>query len=546
MTSVILNRKIIEKSLKRRTNLELIKDKITMLGTPLEDLNKNELVIEVFPNRPDLLSEQGFSRALNSFLDYSNGLREYKIKKSNYKVIVDNSVNKVRPYTAFFLVKNIKLDNNKIVEIMNIQEKLHLTFCRNRKKASIGIYPGEKISMPVHYKLMPKEKISFQPLEMQRVMNVDEILKRHETAKKYSYLLDKLNSYPVFIDSKNKIISLVPIINSHETGKITLNTKEFFVECTGTNLTTVNLLSNILATTFIDMYGDVYSMEIKYGNKILVTPEMKTRSMKINLDNVNKLLGTKLNENEIKKCLEKMGYGYKNKNVTIPCYRADIINEVDLIEDIAIAYGYENFNPELPSIATIGHEDDFNAFKEKIANFLTGLNLLECNTYVVSNPDYLNKKMLLNNDLVLLSNSLNQDYNALRNFITPSLLKVVKENKHNEYPQRLFEIGKVFVKDKTNVMEYDRLSIVLTHINANFTEIKQILDSLMSNLNLEYEIDEAEHNSFIKGRTGRIKIKDKKIAFIGEINPAVIKNYDLDMPVAALELNLTELFEFLK
>ena len=164
MTSVILNRKIIEKSLKRRTNLELIKDKITMLGTPLEDLNKNELVIEVFPNRPDLLSEQGFSRALNSFLDYSNGLREYKIKKSNYKVIVDNSVNKVRPYTAFFLVKNIKLDNNKIVEIMNIQEKLHLTFCRNRKKASIGIYPGEKISMPVHYKLMPKEKISFQPL----------------------------------------------------------------------------------------------------------------------------------------------------------------------------------------------------------------------------------------------------------------------------------------------------------------------------------------------------------------------------------------------
>src|SRR3989338_5379224 len=192
MTNVVLNKNLVEKLLKKKIKLDDIKDKITMLGTPLESINDNELAIEVFPNRPDLLSEQGFSRALNSFLGYSKGLRKYNYKKSNYKVIVDKSVNNIRPYTAFFLVKNIKLDDDKIKELINIQEKLHLTFCRNRKKASIGIYPAEKIAFPIHYKLLPKEKINFKPLESTSIMSFDEILAKHETGKKYAHLLDNL------------------------------------------------------------------------------------------------------------------------------------------------------------------------------------------------------------------------------------------------------------------------------------------------------------------------------------------------------------------
>ena len=547
MTNVILNRKVVENLLEKKTNLELIKDKITMLGTPLENLNDNELVIEVFPNRPDLLSEQGFSRALNSFLGYTKGLKEYNVNKSNLKVIVDNSVNKVRPYTSFFLVKNIKLNNDKIIELINIQEKLHLTFCRNRKKASIGIYPSEKITLPIYYKLMPKEKIIFQPLESTRKMNVEEIFNTNETAKKYVHLLDNLKEYPVFLDSKDNIMSLVPIINSNETGKITQDTKEFFVECTGTDLNTVNLLSNILATTFIDMKGEVYSMEIEYNDKTLITPELKTNEMKINLDNVNKILGLKLNENEIKKYLEMMGFNYENKKVTIPCYRTDIINEIDLIEDIAIAYGYENFNAELPNISTIGEENNFSIFKQKITNILIGLNLLETSNYVIGNENNLNEKMLLKNDLIILSNSLNQDYNSLRNWLIPGLLKVLSENKHNEYPQNIFEIGTIFKKgeNETNIAENERLAVVLCNNKADFTQIKQILDSLLSSLSLKYDINDVDHESFIPGRVGRVSVNNKNIAYIGEINPKVLENFNLETPVSALELNLTELFEII-
>ncbi len=542
MTSVILNRKVVEKLLKKKTNLDNIKDKITMLGTALEDMNKDEVFIEILPNRPDLLSEQGFARALNSFLQYTKGLKEYKVKKSNIKVIVDGNVNKIRPYTAFFLVKNIKLDNEKIIEIINIQEKLHLTFCRNRKKASIGIYPGEKIAPPIHYKLMDKNKIIFQPLESNRKMQAHEILEKNN---KYSHLLNNLEKYPVFLDSKGKIMSLVPIINSHETGKITSNTKEFFVECTGTDLNTVNLLSNILATTFIDMNGEVYSMEIKYGNKTSITPDLKIKEMKIDLDNVNKLLGLKLKD--IKKYLEMMGFKYSNGKVKIPCYRTDILNEVDLIEEIAIAYGYENFKPELPNISTIGEEDKFSRFKDKIANLLIGLKLLETNSYVINNLEDLNNKVLLKNKIIMLSNSLNEDYNSLRNAIIPSLLKILKENKHNEYPQKLFEIGKIlnFGNSETGVIESDHLSIVLTHTNANFTEIKQILDVIMSSLNLQYEIEELNHDTFIKGRSGMAKTNNKNLAILGEIHPQVLKNFDLDLPVVALELNLNELFKLI-
>src|SRR3989344_2024914 len=502
----------------------------------------------VVSNRPDLLSEQGFSRALNSFLGYSKGLRKYNYKKSNYKVIVDKSVNEVRPYTAFFLVKNIKLDDDKIKELINIQEKLHLTFCRNRKKASIGIYPAEKIAFPIHYKLLPKEKINFKPLESTSIMGFNEILAKHETGKKYANLLDNLNKYPVFIDNENKILSLVPIINSDETGKIDHNTKEFFVECTGVDLNIVNFLSNILATTFIDMGGDVYAMEINYHDETFITPELKTNELYINLDNINKLLGLKLNENEIKNLLEKMGFNYENKKVIIPCYRTDVFNEVDIIEEIAIAYGYENFNPEIPNIATIGEEDNFNAFKEKISNLLIGLNLVETSTYIINNDLNLNKKMKLNNDLIMLGNSLNQDYNALRNSIIPSLLKILKENKHNEYPQKLYEIGKIFIRgeSETGIKEDERLGIILSHVNANFTEIKQVLDFLLNNLNLKYEIIDADHDSFIQGRAGRILVNDKKLAYIGELNPEVLRNYDLELPCACLEINLTEIFKLIK
>src|SRR3989344_8001887 len=161
MPTVNLNKKEFEKLVGKKLELDKLKDRISMLGTDLEKIEGNEIIVEVFPNRPDMLSEQGFARAFSSFIGVKKGLRDYKVKRSNYKVIVEKSVKEVRPFTACAVVKNLKFDDEKIKSIIQIQEKLHIGYGRNRRKVAIGIYPMEKINFPIKYLALPPEKIKF-------------------------------------------------------------------------------------------------------------------------------------------------------------------------------------------------------------------------------------------------------------------------------------------------------------------------------------------------------------------------------------------------
>ena len=335
-----------------------------------------------------------------------------------------------------------------------------------------------------------------------------------------------------------------PIINSELTGKITQKTKDVFIECSGFDLRILQKCLNIIVTALADMSGIIYSMELKYENKTITTPNLTPEKINLDLNYVNKILGLSLTEKQIKKYLERMGYDYKNKTVLIPAYRTDILHQIDLIEDIAIAYGYENFKQEIPKVATIASESKMEILKNKIAEILIGLNLTEVSTYALSNNHIQNTFMNTSLSLIHLKNSVSSDYNVLRMWLTPSLLEVLKNNKHNEYPQNIFEISTIFKTgtSETHTQENERLCILLHDKNTNFTVIKQILDYLFSSLNLKYSINETEHPSFIPGRVARISHNNKEIAYIGEIHPSVLKNFGLELPVAALELNLTELF----
>ncbi|MAG50734.1 phenylalanine--tRNA ligase subunit beta [archaeon] len=545
MPTVNLNKKEFEKLVGKKLPLDKLKDRISMLGTDLEDIKGNEIIVEVFPDRPDMISEQGFARALSSFIDAKTGLREYKVKKSNEKVIIESSVKDVRPYTACAIVKGIKFDNEKIIQVIQMQEKLHVGYGRNRKKVAIGIYPFEKIKTPIYYKALDPEKIKFRPLEFPREINGRQILSQHPAGREYAHLLEGKKKFPVFIDSDNKVLSVPPIINSHETGKITEQTTDVFIECSGFDFEVLNKALNILVTALADMNGEIFSMELNYGNKKITTPDLRSSMINLDLKYTNKILGLNLKENEIKKLLEKMGYDYKNKKVLVPAYRADIMHQIDIIEDIAIAYGYENFQEEIPNISTIGQEDEFEIFKRRIAYLLTGLDLLEASNYHLTGEEFLNKKMNFNSDFIKVKKAVNNDFNILRTWIIPSLMKTLSENKHYDYPQNIFEIGEVFTKGKTEtgIKEYCRLGVTLCDKEANFTKIKQILDYLFRMLNLEYTIEDTEHSSFIPGRVGRVIVKNQKVAYIGEVSPKVITNWDLTMPIVALELNLSDLFD---
>ena len=493
-----------------------------------------------------MLSVQGFARAFSSFIGVKKGLRKYEVKDSKEKVIIDKSVSKVRPYTACAIIKDIKYDDKKIKEVVEVQEKLHITYGRNRRKVAIGIYPFEKIQPPIKFMAKKPEDIVFQPLEFSRKINARQILSQHPAGRDYGHLLEGLDKFPVFYDANNEVLSVPPIINSHKTGKITENTKDVFIECSGFDFRVLQKCLNMVVTAFADMDGKIYSMKLQYPSKTFTTPDLKPEEMKIDISYINKLLGLNLKEPQLKNLLERMGFGYKNKKVIIPAYRADIIHQTDIAEDIAIAYGFENFEAIIPKVATIAQEDEFEIFKDKITETLVGLNFLETFTYNLTNKEFQNKNMLTNLELIELANSISKEYNVLRSWTIPPLLEILKNNKHHEYPQRIFTIGTIFKphnKEETNIEENERLAITIADEETDYTEIKQVLDYLLRMLNVRYEIEETEHPSFIPGRVARIKANNKGVAYIGELSPDVIVNWDLDVPVTALELNLTELFE---
>ena len=230
MANITFSRKIFEKEIGKLD--EKMQEKISMFGTPLETFDDETIEIEVFANRPDLLSYQGFKRCFLAFLGKKPGLKKYEINKpeKDYQVIIDSSTKDVRPYTACAIVKGLKLDEEKIKEIIGIQEKLHLTMGRKRKKVAIGIYPLEKIKLPITLKALEPDYIKFIPLESEKEMSGLQILQKHPAGKEYSHLLAGKSKFPVFVDANNNILSMPPIINSQMTGKVTTETKDVFIE----------------------------------------------------------------------------------------------------------------------------------------------------------------------------------------------------------------------------------------------------------------------------------------------------------------------------
>ncbi|MBR9706594.1 phenylalanine--tRNA ligase subunit beta [Candidatus Pacearchaeota archaeon] len=545
MTILTLNKKQLESKIGKMT--EDLQNKISMFGTPIEEVTDNEVSIEVFPNRPDLLSFQGFVRAITAFLK-KPGLKTYKVEKpqKDYQVTIENSVKKVRPFTACAIIKGLKFDEEKIKEVVEIQEKLHGSYGRNRKKLAVGVYPLEEITLPIKFLALKPESIRFQPLEFPREINGRQILSQHPTGREYGHLLEGADIYPIFIDGAGEVLSMPPIINSHKTGKINEKTKDIFIECSGFHKEYLKKTLNMIVTALADMGGKIYAMEVIDKTKE-ISPQLSPEKMPFSIEYINKNLGLDLKEKEIKSLLAKMGIGYvKEKNkptALIPAYRTDILHEVDLVEEVAIAYGYDKFDPIIPKISTIGQEDPESIKKRKIAQILAGLGLQEISTYHLSTKEKQFKKInkdYKSADIIEVIDSKTEN-NILRNSLLANSIQILSENSDASYPQKIFELGRIFFTDnktETGVEESENLCITLCHEKANFTELKQILDYLMRMLDKKYEMKETSHPSFIEGRCGKISIDNKDIGIIGEIKPIVLKNNKIKMPTASIEIKI--------
>ena len=293
-------------------------------------------------------------------------------------------------------------------------------------------------------------------------------------------------------------------------------------------------------------------MQLEYDKKKL-SPTLETEKINLDLDYVIKILGIKIKPIDAKKALEKMGYGVETKNknkliVSIPCYRADILGQIDLVEDLAIGYGYENFVPAIPKVASDSKELDINIFERKLRNLLVGFGLLEIKNYEIINSELQTKFINNKEKPVMLLSSVSSEYNSMRTSLISSMLDTLRFNLKNEQECSLFEIGTTFHHDETqetNIKEKEKLGIIISNKNANFTIAKQILTTLMKELDLEYKLKELQDLLFIEGRAGELIINNISLGRIGEISPEVICNFGLINPCSYIEIDLDELIKFL-
>lgn len=525
---------------------ETILERLPMLGCDIERVEEDHLDVEFFPNRPDLYSVEGVARALRGFLDIELGYKHYEVKKGSWKIFVDPSVLEVRPKIAGCVVKGVKMSDEVIRSLMEVQEDLHWTIGRNRRKMAIGVHDLSKVNFPLTYKAVDSS-FAFVPLDFDRVMTVEEILKDHPKGKQFAFILAGKNRYPMIIDAKGEAISFPPIINAEKT-RVTEKTTDLFIDVTGFD-ENVDKALNILATMLADRGGVIESVEIVYPDRTEVKPDLSPKKMRVSKSEIFGLLGFKLSDEEIKLALERMRFGVEKiyedgVEVLIPPYRADIMHEWDVIEDIAIGYGYDRIKPEYPQTNAIGMAHPWNEMREIVREIMIGLGFLEVITFTLTSEkvqyDYMRRKRPKPwEGFVPVMHPLTEEHTIVRTDILPKLLEVLSQNKHHPMPQKIFEVGDVVIDMKNRL----RLSACITHSKANFAEIRSVLQAVMKELDLSWDVNESEDPAFIEGRRGDIIVSGKKVGVFGEIHPEVLEKFELTNPVVAFELDITEIFD---
>ena len=538
--------------------LEQIEDRLPLIGVSYEGRTEDGFSIEVFPNRPDMLSIEGLARAYASFTGVRTGLIPYEAKASDYVAVVEERVEPVRPYFVSAVIRNIEFDDPLIRSIIQMQEKLHITHCRKRRKVSIGLHNLKPIEFPVVYTARPPS-FSFRPLGERTTMNLAEILTELPKGKEYAWVLEGKEEYPILMDSKGMVLSMPPIINSEHT-RIDEATDSIFVDVTATDWKAMNEVLNIIVTTFADRGTEIYAVENHYPDRDVTTPDLSPRIMELENRYVNETLGLELTLKETAGYLEKMGYGIPAENlmatglrdgsltVQLPCYRTDIMHSYDLVEDVAIAYGYDRFVPEIPAIASPAGEDPLEVFCRVIRNFMVGFGFQETMTFMMTNRKNIFERMCLPVEPVAeTENPKTLEYTVLRNRLLPSLMEVLSVNKHHPYPQNLFELGDVILldeEDETGARTAKQLAIALCHSRANFSEAKSIMNSVLDNIDLKgMEVEPSGLSCFIEGRRLMAKVDGRPICQAGELRPEALKQWGLEMPVAGLEIDVDALFE---
>lgn len=518
-------------------------DMLPFVGLDIEGIDKDVVRVEYNPNRPDFSSDYGIVRALRGLLGKETGLPKFRIAgKSGLAVRVDKSVKKVRPFVVALVARNGRLDDETIKQMIAMQEDLHNGVGRRRKKASIGIHNLDAIKFPVKYATASGDA-AFVPLDGSQEQTIKQILQDTETGRAYGHLVSG-PKYPIITDSAGTVLSLPPIINGDAT-KVDVKCRNLFVEVTATDKKAADDVLAVIAITLADAGFSIKTVTIADGKKE-ETPDARPRKISVDVGYVNDTLGLNLAVKEIVSCLKKSRLDAcasgSRITCTVPRYRTDITHEIDLAEEVAIGYGIYDIAPNFPVSPTSGQHSVMSSYFAAIRQAMTGLGMLESFNFSLTSRDV--QYALCGRpeaEVLAVDGTKSIEHEVLRSSLVPSLLQSLSRNVHEEYPQRLFEIGKTFHRQQGKIVEKWHMAAIVAHGDAGYTEIKSAMQALLaSGFGMSASTKASEDPLYIKGRCAAITT-NKPVGTIGEITPLAIDNFKLRVPVAAFEIDLSEL-----
>jgi phenylalanyl-tRNA synthetase beta chain len=524
----------------------------------LDDADEGVLKLELNDtNRPDLWSTAGLARQLRIYTggpipEYGFFSRAGSVKDSGLReIIVDPALRNIRPWIAAFAVQGKKIDELTLVDIIQSQEKLCWNYGRKRRSIAMGVYRSGLISWPVHYDAVDPEETRFQPLGSEKLMNLRQINREHPKGLEFGHITEGFAKFPFLRDNNGDVLSYPPVINSNRIGAVEIGDEELFIELTGTEIYSLLHALSIVACDFADLGFTILPVKVRYPydtpyGREITTPFYFQTPQEAKLSDAAKILGEVFTPDEAVRCLGRMGCrasaGAETVRVNPPEYRNDFLHAVDIIEDIMIGKGMDYFRPVTPQEFTVGRLSDAEILARKTIPVMVGMGFQEMIfNYLGSRRNFIEKMNIGGEDIIRISNPMSENYEFVRNSVVPCLLEAESVSAGSVYPHNMFEIGKTArlePSENYGAITLNTLGFLSASADTDFNTVKSQVAAVLYYLSAEYTLDEAEDPRFIPGRCARILIKGQDAGIFGEIHPAVLENWGIQIPCGAAEIFL--------
>ncbi|XP_031429936.1 phenylalanine--tRNA ligase beta subunit [Clupea harengus] len=521
--------------------------------------------IDVPANRYDLLCLEGLVRGLQVFKQRIEAPRYRCVKASGgeaQKLIITKETAAVRPHAVAAVLRNITFTQERYDSFIELQEKLHQNVCRKRTLVAIGTHDLDTISGPFTYTAKPPGDILFSPLNQTKEYTATQLMDLYKTdshLRHYLHIIEDEPLYPVIYDSNGVVLSMPPIINGNHS-KISLNTKNVFIECTATDLTKAKIVLDMMVTMFSEYCAEPFTVEeaeVMYPDgRCCVYPELAYRTETLSGEFINRRVGIKESAENIAGLLTRMclrsevtGQGDQIK-VEIPPTRSDVIHACDIMEDAAIAYGFNNITRTTPKTYTVANQLPLNKLTELLRTDLAAAGFTEGLTFTLCSQEDIADKLGKNiKDIkaVHIANPKTAEFQVARTTLLPGLLKTLAANRKMPLPLKLFEISDVVMKDDkkdVGARNNRRLCAVFYNKSPGFEVIHGLLDRVMQLLEVKpdhrhgYSIQAVEDSTFFPGRCAEIFARGQSVGRLGVLHPDVITRFELTLPCSALDLDI--------